>query len=106
MAADPFERLKIKGGRQPLSPFFMEKGWRRLLLAALLLLPACLGGAEPEAPTTVKIGIIGPFSGEFQPLGQSTRNGVVLAVEEWNQREGVLGHPIEVTLLDSPCEPT
>ncbi len=84
----------------------MEKGWRRLLLAALLLLPACLGGAEPEAPATIKLGVVGPFSGDFQPLGQSTRNGVVLAVEEWNQREGVLGHPIEVTLLDSQCEPT
>ena len=79
------------------------RGWRRLLLVTLLLLPACLGGSEPEAPTTIKLGVVGPFSGEFQPLGQSTRNGVVLAVEEWNQREGVLGHPIEVTLLDSQC---
>jgi branched-chain amino acid transport system substrate-binding protein len=77
--------------------------WRRLLLVALLLLSACLGKSESETPSTVEIALVGPFSGEFQPLGQSTRNGVVLAVEEWNQREGVLGHPIEVTLLDSQC---
>ncbi len=102
MAAEPFEIFKKKGGRRYLSPFFM--GWRRLLLTALLLIPACLGAAEPETPTTVKLAVVGPFSGEFQPLGQSTRNGVVLAVEEWNQREGVLGHPIEVTLLDSQCD--
>ena len=81
-------------------------GGRRLLLAALLLLPACLGTSESETPATVEIAVIGPFSGEFQPLGQSTRNGVVLAVEEWNQREGVRGHPIEVTLLDSQCNAT
>ena len=106
MAVDPFETLKSKGGRQDLSPFFvrLSQRWRNLLLAALLLLPACLGAAETEGPTNLKLAVVGPFSGDFQPLGQSTRNGVVLAVEEWNQREGVVGHPIEVTLLDSQCD--
>ncbi|MFP4393821.1 MAG: ABC transporter substrate-binding protein [Anaerolineales bacterium] len=106
MAGDPFEIFKSQGGRRYLPPFFVRlfQGWRNLLLAALLLLPACLGAAETEAPATVKLAVVGPFSGDFQSLGQSTRNGVILAVEEWNQREGVVGHPIEVIRLDSQCD--
>jgi len=74
-------------------------------LALLLLLPACdqQDAAESEAIT---VAIIAPFSGDFEPWGIAVQNGVVLAVDGWNQRGGVLGLPVKVTLHDSLCDYT
>jgi branched-chain amino acid transport system substrate-binding protein len=67
-----------------------------------LSLAAC--GADSEAALTpIKVAVLAPFSGDFNPLGQSTRNGVVIAVEEWNQRGGIGGRPIELVLGDTHC---
>ncbi len=79
--------------------------WLYLILALLLPLTACQGATNQQTPVTLKIGLVGPFSGEFQSLGQQVHNGVMLAVEGWNQRGGVLGHPVEIVLLDSQCDP-
>ncbi len=75
------------------------------LLLTLLALSAC--APAPPAPETVKIAVIAPLSGEFEPLGRTTRDGVVLALEEWNAQGGVLGRRLEAVLVDStspqPC---
>lgn len=81
---------------------------RRLLLAALfgcaaLALSAC-GADADSAATPIKIAVVAPFGEEYMMLGDATRNGVVLAVEEWNQRGGVLGRTIQVVLKDSQCD--
>ena len=53
---------------------------------------------------TVTVAVVAPFSGDFEPWGAAVRDGVVLAVDGWNQRGGVLGRPIQVTLHDSLCD--
>jgi branched-chain amino acid transport system substrate-binding protein len=72
-----------------------------ILVTGVLLLTAC--GVQADDTGVLKIAVIAPFSGDFASLGQSTSNGVILAVEGWNQRGGVLGKSILVTLHDSRC---
>ena len=79
------------------------RGWRWIVLIALLALPACRAQGD-EQSAAIKVAVVAPFSGEFEALGAPTRSGVVLAVEEWNLRGGVLGRPVQVELLDSKCD--
>ena len=71
-------------------------------LVVLLSLPAC-GRQNAAGDETITVAVIAPFSGDFEPWGAALRDGVVLAVDGWNQRGGVLGRPIQVTLHDSLC---
>ncbi len=54
--------------------------------------------AEP-----LKIALIAPLSGPVPTFGESTKNGALLAVEEWNARGGVLGRQIELVIYDGQC---
>ncbi|MBN1874453.1 MAG: ABC transporter substrate-binding protein [Anaerolineae bacterium] len=70
-------------------------------LLLILLLCACRGNETEMQPEVLKLAVIAPFSGTFESLGRSTRDGVVLALEEWNRGGGILGRRVEVVLLDS-----
>lgn len=54
---------------------------------------------------TVKIGVAGPMTGDQSKMGTDFRNGVSLAVEEWNSRGGVLGKQIELIIGDDQRDP-
>jgi len=69
-----------------------------LLLISLLAFSSC--GKSSEA---VKIAILAPLSGDVATFGQSTRDGAMMAIEEWNAKGGLLGSPIEVVVEDSQC---
>ena len=73
----------------------------RLLAVALLatVLSAC-GEKEP-----VRIGFIGGVSGRFADLGTTGRNGVMLAVEWRNERGGVAGRKIALSIKDDQQDP-
>ena len=63
--------------------------------------------AEPVAPAEgpIKVAILAPLSGPVPTFGVSTRDGAILAIEEWNARGGVLGRQIEYIVEDSQCTP-
>jgi branched-chain amino acid transport system substrate-binding protein len=66
--------------------------------------------AEPAAPPAaaegaLKVAILAPLSGPVPTFGVSTRDGAILAIEEWNARGGVLGRQIEYIVEDSQCTP-
>jgi len=73
--------------------------------ALLLFLPACERQNDTESDALI-VAVIAPFSGDFEPWGNAVRDGVVLAVDGWNQRGGVLGTPVRVALYDSACDYT
>ncbi len=77
---------------------------RNLVIVALVLatvvLTACGGGAQPK---TLKVAILAPLSGDVATFGQSTRDGALLAIKEWNENGGVLGMQIEPVVEDSQC---
>lgn len=71
--------------------------------------PAAEEPAEPpEQPATtdpIKVAMLVPLSGPVPTFGVSTRDGGLLAVEEWNAKGGVLGHQIVAVVEDSQCTP-
>lgn len=62
----------------------------------VLSLSAC-GGAD----NTVRIGTIGPLTGDYSLYGVSVRDGALLAVKEINAAGGVLGKQLELFSYDS-----
>jgi branched-chain amino acid transport system substrate-binding protein len=65
----------------------------------MVMLSAC-GGASSK---TVKIAILAPLSGDVATFGQSTRDGAMMAIDEWNAKGGVNGATVEVVVEDSQC---
>ncbi|HLF28126.1 MAG TPA: ABC transporter substrate-binding protein [Anaerolineae bacterium] len=75
-----------------------------LLLVVSFVLTACQPAAAPTASTgPIKIAVLAPLSGPVPTFGVSTRDGALLAIEEWNAKGGVLGQPIEAVVEDSQC---
>ncbi len=71
-----------------------------LLVVASLVLTACGGAAGGDK---IKVAVLAPLSGPVPTFGVSTRDGALLAIEEWNAKGGVLGKQIEAVVADSQC---
>jgi branched-chain amino acid transport system substrate-binding protein len=67
---------------------------------ALLFLISC---AKKE--DVIKIGTAGPFTGDQARIGNDMKNGVELAVSEWNTKGGVLGKKIVLLAEDDRHDP-
>ena len=72
------------------------------LVIASMLLAAC-GPSGAAGGETIKVAILAPLSGPVPTFGVSTRDGILLAIEEWNAKGGVLGKQIEAIVADSQC---
>ncbi len=70
-----------------------------LLLVVVFVLSACAqaGGGD------LKVAILAPLSGPVPTFGVMTRDGALLAIEEWNAKGGVLGRKIVPIVEDSQC---
>jgi branched-chain amino acid transport system substrate-binding protein len=76
-----------------------------LLIVVVLLLTACQTGGTTGTTEKLKVAILAPLSGAVPTFGVSTRDGALLAIEEWNAKGGVLGKQIEPVVEDSQCSP-
>jgi branched-chain amino acid transport system substrate-binding protein len=75
-----------------------------LALVACALVAACR--REPEKPTgPLLVGLVGALSGSEAELGQSIRDGALLAVEQANAQGGVRGRRVELRAYDSQGRP-
>ncbi|MEJ2560773.1 MAG: ABC transporter substrate-binding protein, partial [Anaerolineae bacterium] len=54
---------------------------------------------------TVRVAILTPMTGELATFGETVRNGITLAFDEWNDQGGVNGQRIEWVLADTRCDP-
>lgn len=82
-----------------------QVGRRAWVLLLLAVLSACGLGQEANADVLL-VAIVAPFSGDYEPLGRSVRDGVLLAAEARNQRGGVLGRQVQLVLEDTACDYT
>ena len=71
----------------------------------LVLSLSCLLFIACSEPAPVKIGFIGSLTGPTADLGSRARNGSILAIEQWNQRGGLAGQPIELLIKDDKNDP-
>jgi len=69
--------------------------------AATTTAPAAAAPAGGE----LKIAVLAPLSGPVPTFGVMTRDGALLAIEEWNAKGGVLGMKIVPIVEDSQCTP-
>ncbi|MBE7386244.1 MAG: ABC transporter substrate-binding protein [Leptolyngbya sp. SIO1E4] len=57
--------------------------------------------AENASTDTIKLGALMPMTGDLQAFGETSLNGINLAVEEINAAGGVLGRPINISVGDT-----
>jgi len=69
-----------------------------LVIVASMILAAC-GQKGGE----IKIAILAPLSGAVPTFGESTRDGALIAIDEWNEKGGVDGKTLVPVVADSQC---
>lgn len=78
---------------------------KRLFAAIMLMLSIFPVTACKKQGEVVRIGVAGPMTGDQSKMGMDFKNGVSLAVEEWNEKGGLLGKKIEVVIGDDQHDP-
>jgi branched-chain amino acid transport system substrate-binding protein len=74
------------------------------LTAIVLVLVLSVVGCQ-QGPKALKVAVLAPLSGPVPTFGVSTRDGALLAINEWNAKGGVLGIKITPIVEDSQCTP-
>lgn len=69
-------------------------------IASLILFVSAFGVAA-FAAEPIRIGEVEPLTGKEAAFGQSSHNGILIAVAEINARGGVLGRPLELVTEDN-----
>ncbi|MEP6903816.1 MAG: ABC transporter substrate-binding protein [Actinomycetota bacterium] len=79
------------------------------VITSIFFSAACVnkGGTGQSGPTgdTIKVGVYGDLTGATSSFGQSTKNGIQLAVDEINAAGGVNGKKIELVIEDDQGRP-
>ncbi|MBS1126501.1 MAG: livK [Nitrospirae bacterium] len=79
---------------------------KKLCIALFLVgLTALTGAGCQKKSDVIKIGIAGPMTGDQSKMGMDFKNGVSLAVEEWNSKGGLLGKKIDMVIGDDQHDP-
>jgi branched-chain amino acid transport system substrate-binding protein len=93
-------RLLDKYNKNQEERYFMKK---LVLFSVLISLALIVSACGPAASNEIKVAVLAPLSGPVPTFGQSTRDGALLAIEEWNAKGGVLGKKITAIVEDSQC---
>src|SRR3974377_653698 len=88
-----------------LVTFVKERLMRTLKLVAVLAFVMLLPALSAFAGDPTKISILAPLTGPVPTFGVMTRDGALLAIDEWNAKGGVLGRKIVPVVEDSQCTP-
>ena len=76
-----------------------------VLVMALVLLAGC-GGQSGGSSNVIKVGWLGPLTGNVAQYGQAVKNGVDLYVEQLNAAGGINGKKIELVSYDEEGDAT
>ena len=82
-----------------------------LATAMLLSTSACSGGilggggGDGDESGPIKIAMVIPISGSSAPTGVYMKNGAQMAVDEINEKGGVLDRKLELLVEDEACDP-
>ncbi len=73
-----------------------------VVMIVTMFLSACSnGGGNNAEGDTIKVGYIGPLTGEGAPWGDAEVNGLKIAVDEINEKGGILGKQVELFTYDN-----
>jgi len=76
---------------------------KSVLFGICLVLLAAFGCQKKD--DVIRVGVAGPMTGDQSKMGTDFKNGVSLAVEEWNAKGGILGKKIELMVEDDQHDP-
>lgn len=74
------------------------------LVVAIVLAVIVIFGQKDKSPDTIRIGMIGPFAGNYAAVGETFQNGALLAVEEISAQNP--GKKIELIVEDGAFDPS
>lgn len=78
---------------------------RRIAMVCLAATAAFALPGALQAQATIKFGFVSSLSGPFTPWGVQVRDGMKMAVEELNDKGGVLGRKLEIIERDDKNNP-
>jgi branched-chain amino acid transport system substrate-binding protein len=76
-----------------------------LLILMVTLIPGLMAANAYPAEEVIKLGLAGPLTGDQGAFGEQLKNGGTIAMEEWNEKGGVLGKKIEIIWGDDQHDP-
>lgn len=74
------------------------------IVIVVILVVITIFGQRDKSPDTIRIGMIGPFAGNYAAVGETFQNGALLAVEEINAQNP--GKKIELIVEDGSFDPS
>ncbi|MGD9123895.1 MAG: ABC transporter substrate-binding protein [Desulfarculaceae bacterium] len=83
----------------------MKKKCLRFLALGLVMCLTLMVSGSVTAAGTIKIGILGPFTGSLAFNASEMKMGMMLALDEINAKGGLFGEKIELVFGDSECKP-
>lgn len=82
------------------------KKYQRSIIRCAAATAITFSFAAVAAAQTIKIGVIQPLTGAFAASGNDVTNGAKIAVDEINNKGGVLGQKLQLIVEDSKSNPT
>jgi branched-chain amino acid transport system substrate-binding protein len=83
----------------------MKKIMKMFTILGMVVALAACGGKKEEEASVIKIGSILPLTGGVAAFGQASKNGIVLALEELNEKGGIDGKKVEIIFEDDEAKP-
>ena len=83
----------------------MKKNRFSMFLLALIFCISFGPGGTVLAADTIKIGILGPFTGSLAFNAGEMKKGMMLALDEINAKGGLFGKKVEIAFADTECKP-
>ncbi len=83
----------------------MKKSRFSMVVLALVLCISLGAGGTAFAADTIKIGILGPFTGSLAFNAGEMKKGMMLALDEVNMKGGLFGKKVEIAFADTECKP-
>jgi len=77
--------------------------WVVVILAVIWVGYSLIKSSEQSSTGPIKIGFIGPLTGDAANIGQSSRAAIELATDEINKAGGINGRNLEVIYEDGQC---
>ncbi|MEO0115228.1 MAG: ABC transporter substrate-binding protein [candidate division WOR-3 bacterium] len=91
--------------RNPIYEKLCFLGYAFLFLTGIFISLNLLSCAK-EQGSVIKIGLVVPLTGDVKTFGESVKNAVMLAVEEANNKGGIINKKIKIVMADDKNDPT
>lgn len=91
--------MKMKGNRASIGQFVF------MMITTLFIVFLSIAGCERYTDTPINIGLVTTLTGPAASAGILTRNGAILAIEQFNNAGGVNGRRVEAIVRDDKGNP-